>query len=599
MPKGPLLIFLLFVLLSVAGKVNAQDNYPLLYHFSGKDTLASPQSLGLKAGFKNAEQCRVYTAQLKSFLQSKGYLTASIDSLIFDSLQAKAWIFLGETYRWAYLKVMPEDQKLLSDAGWNIKSDSGTTADFGKLEKSRDRLMAYMENNGYPFALVKLDSILFDPDGVRAKLQIDKGPLYKIDSIRVTGNVKIKNYFLQKYLDIEKGSIYRKEKLNQVSPRLMELPYLKESRAWDMTMLGTGSTLNLYLEPRKSSQINALVGFLPDNSQVNGKLLLTGEANVNLKNALGGGETIGVNWQQLQVKSPRLNLAFQQPYIFRTALGLDFNFDLFKKDSSFLNLNTQIGIQYLVSARQSGKVFFQRLSTNLLTIDTNQVKATKQLPQYIDVATSNIGVDYQFNNTDYRFNPRRGNDLGITFSFGLRKIKENSTITSLQEDINGNDFNFSSLYDTIQPKVYVFRLKGYASHFFKLTKQSTIKASLQGGWVQSKDIFKNEIFQIGGYKLLRGFDEESIFATEYAVSTVEYRFLIGQNSYLFGFTDFGFAGNRSYTEEMNHNYLGFGAGIAFETKAGIFNLTYAVGKRNDQNLNFRQSKIHFGFISLF
>jgi len=76
-------------------------------------------------------------------------------------------------------------------------------------------------------------------------LQIDKGPLYKIDSIRVTGNVKIKNYFLQKYLDIEKGSIYRKEKLNQVSPRLMELPYLKESRAWDMTMLGTGSTLNL------------------------------------------------------------------------------------------------------------------------------------------------------------------------------------------------------------------------------------------------------------------------------------------------------------------------------------------------------------------
>ena len=74
--------------------------------------------------------------------------------------------------------------------------------------------MAYMENNGYPFASVKLDSIRFDTDGVRATLQIEKGPLYKIDSIRVTGNVKIKNHFLQKYLDIEKGSIYRKEKLN-------------------------------------------------------------------------------------------------------------------------------------------------------------------------------------------------------------------------------------------------------------------------------------------------------------------------------------------------------------------------------------------------
>jgi len=40
-------------------------------------------------------------------------------------------------------------------------------------------------------------------------------------------------------------------------------------------------------------------------------------------------------------------------------------------------------------------------------------------------------------------------------------------------------------------------------------------------------------------------------------------------------------------------------GMAIETKAGIINLSYAVGKRNDTNLNFRQSKIHLGFISLF
>jgi hypothetical protein len=301
----------------------------------------------------------------------------------------------------------------------------------------------------------------------------------------------------------------------------------------------------------------------------------------------------------LQVKSPRLNLAFQQPYIFKTPLGLDFSFDLFKKDSSFLNLNTQIGIQYLVSARQTGKVFFQQFTTNLLTIDTNQIKATLQLPQYIDVSTSNLGVDYQYNNTDYRINPRSGNDLGLTISGGLRKIKRNTTITSLTEDINGNDFDFNSLYDTLQDKAYILKFRGYAAHFFKLNKQSTIKTGLQGGWIQSKDVFKNEIFQIGGYKLLRGFDEESIYATQYAVATAEYRFLIGLNSYLFGFTDFGIANNRSYTEKMNHNYLGMGLGIAFETKAGIFNLTYAVGKRNDQNLNLRQSKIHFGFVSLF
>lgn len=599
MLKGFSLILICCFLLADAGGLYAQEKYPLHYLFSGKDTTTTPQSLGLQQEFRSNSQCVQYVGDLQQYLQTKGYLTASVDSVVFDSTEARVWLFLGETYRLAEISQPAEYQKMMSAAGWNFYPEKGKNADFDKLEKSRERLMKYLENNGYPFASVRLDSIRFETDGIHAKVQVDKGPLYKIDSIRVTGDVKIKNYYLQKYLEIEKGSIYRKDKLDQVSRRLMELPFLKESRPWEIAMLGTGSTLDLYLEPKKSSQVNALIGFLPDNSQTGGKLLLTGEANVNLKNALGGGETIGVNWQQLQVKSPRLNLAFQQPYIFKTSLGLDFSFDLFKKDSSFLNLNTQIGIQYLVSARQSGKLFFQQLNTNLLTIDTNQVKATLQLPAYADVSTSNLGIDYIFNNTDYRFNPRKGNDLGITISGGLRRVKENSTITNLTEDINGNDFNFNSLYDTIQPKVYVLKFKGFASHFFQLSRQSTLKASIQGGLIQSKNIFRNEIFQIGGYKLLRGFDEESIFATEYGVATVEYRFLIGINSYLYGFTDFGLAGDRSYAENTSHSYLGFGLGIAFETKAGIFNLAYAAGKRDDLNLNLRQSKIHFGFVSLF
>jgi outer membrane translocation and assembly module TamA len=68
---------------------------------------------------------------------------------------------------------------------------------------------------------------------------------------------------------------------------------------------------------------------------------------------------------------------------------------------------------------------------------------------------------------------------------------------------------------------------------------------------------------------------------------------------LFAFTDLGWAKNSAYASEQQHSYLGNGLGIAFETKAGIINLSYAVGKRDDTNFSFRQSKIHIGFISLF
>ncbi len=139
------------------------------------------------------------------------------------------------------------------------------------------------------------------------------------------------------------------------------------------------------------------------------------------------------------------------------------------------------------------------------------------------------------------------------------------------------------------------------AHYFKTGNQSVIKAAVNGGWLYAQNIFKNEVYQIGGYKLLRGFDEESIYASSYTVLTAEYRFFIGLNSYFFGFADGGWAQNNAYGEiqRKDHTYLGIGIGMAFETRAGIFNLSYATGKRDDMPFNFRQSKIHFGLVSLF
>ncbi len=232
-------------------------------------------------------------------------------------------------------------------------------------------------------------------------------------------------------------------------------------------------------------------------------------------------------------------------------------------------------------------------------MDTNQLKASKSLPEFLDVSTSNLGVDYQFNNTDYRLNPRKGNELFVVISGGLRKIRKNTSITSLTTDASGKPYDFESLYDTLSLRSYQFKLKLSGAHYFQTGRQSTIKTSINGGWLQTENPFKNEVFQIGGYKLLRGFNEESIYASQYAVGTVEYRYLIGINAYLFGFADGGWARNNTFTETVSRFYLGTGFGMALETKAGILNLSYAVGKTGDGPFSFRQSKIHFGFVTIF
>lgn len=562
-----------------------------------KDTVFI-QQMRLQTDFRNRLLCEEYVNSIPSLLQSKGYPAASVDSVLYDSLSASIHLFTGEPMQWARLYTDSADRKVLEQVNWSGKRSS-KPVNFQELQSLQQKILDYLENNGYPFAKIKLDSISIQENAFEAALKIEKGPLYKIDSIYNKGNAKLSSSFLQHYLSIPNGSLFRKDRLQTVSKKLSELPFVQEQQPWDMTLLGTGSILNLYLAPKKSSQINVLVGFLPANDQLlNNKLLVTGEATINLKNALGGGETIGLNWQQVQVKSPRLNIVFAYPYLFNSPFGVNFAFDLFKKDSSFVNISLLLGMQYSLASNQTGSVYIQNLTSSLLTVDTFLVKNTRRLPVEADVRSVNIGINYEWFNTDYRFNPRRGNEIVINTSAGTKKINKNSSIVKLRDDSDPS-FDFNRLYDTVPLNAYQFRVKLTAAHYFRLTRASTLKTGVSGGWFQSPSLFRNELFQIGGYRLLRGFDEESIFASRYAVGTVEYRYLLGQNSYMFAFTDVGWASNKVPAVNTDNTFLGVGLGMAFETKAGIFNISYAAGKRDDSKFNLRQSKIHLGYVNYF
>ena len=59
------------------------------------------------------------------------------------------------------------------------------------------------------------------------------------------------------------------------------------------------------------------------------------------------------------------------------------------------------------------------------------------------------------------------------------------------------------------------------------------------------------------------------------------------------------AADRTLVDHPAHNYIGAGLGIRLETRAGILDLAWAVGKRGDQSLDMRQSKIHFGILTVF
>ncbi len=583
----------MIVLMCLCIEARAQKNYKLVV--IPVDNAGAVNALKLKTDFPTIPACLQYVRQLPGMLMAEGYISASIDSLHQDSSSVQMQLFLGEKYIWNDVRVDEKDWYLLNQLGFNKATFHNKPFDGAKVSQLYNLLLDYFANNGYPFAKAGLDSVALNGGSINAHLNIDKGFLYHIDTINIASSIRLSRNFIYRYLEIKPHDIYQQSKLDKINQRITELPYVEQLEPWSITMLNTGSDVNLYLQPRKSNQLNVLVGFLPANADLGGKLLLTGDATLDLRNPFGNGETIAVNWQQLQPSAPRLDLLFQRPYIFNSPFGFNFKFDLYKKDSSYININSQFGVQYILSAKQSGSVFIQLQSTKVLNIDTGAVILTKQLPSIIDGSSVSLALQYDFNNTNYRFNPRSGNELELITSFGNKKIKENSSILAIKD----TTFNYAQLYDSIKQNSYQFRVRITAAHYFPLGKQSTFKTAINAGWYQSANYFDNDLFQIGGNKLLRGFDEESIYTNQFAIGTAEYHYLLGQNSYLFVFTDAGWAKYQSLSMDYSHTYLGLGIGLAFETKTGVFNISFAEGARNDLGFDFRQLKIHLGFVSVF
>lgn len=582
---------------TLAQKATDQNKINLLYTVIGKDSSFNIQALKLQESFSSFNTASSYVQKLPVLLAAKGYPVASVDSSWKSDSAFHVLLYMGSRYDWIQLRPVNIEQKALDESGFLEKEFAGKPVNISRLQQLQQKLLDYYEQEGYPFAAVSLDSVQVSDNQMVALLKADKGIPYFIDSIRVFGKVNLKKKFLQRYLNIFNGSVYNKEKLQQVDKRMLELPYITPVQPSDLTMLGAGSVLNLYLKPKRSSQVNFLVGLLPGSGQ-SGKMQLTGDVNLDLKNMFGSGESILLKWQQLQQKSPRLNLGYNQPYIFNTAIGFDFLFDLFRKDSSFLQINAQLGLGYVMSANKSGKLFVQWQNTGLLAgaIDTNAIKADKRLPANIDISSVNIGLSYDWMNTNYRFNPRKGNEVSVSGAVGIKNIRKNNDITGIKDP----SFNYASLYDTIKPDVYQLRVRLSAAHYFPVGKSSVFKAGLQTGIYESPVVFRNELFQIGGYKLLRGFDEESIYASRFAVFTAEFRSLISLNSYLFFFADGGLVKNRYREVDVNNHFFSGGLGLVYETKAGLLNISYALGKRNDVKFNLSNaSKLHFGYVNYF
>ena len=425
-------------------------------------------------------------------------------------------------------------------------------------------------NSGYPFANVFIDQTSIEGMEINSYLRVDKGKYSRLMKIHIKGDSSISLNTIQSIIGVSIGDFYSEEVIAFIDNKIAQNNFIRAIKPSEILFTTEGYELFLYLKSDRVSFLRGAVGLQPD--PVSQKMALTGEVNLKLENTLKKGELLKLNWRSIKPQTQRLNIDFKYPFLFQSPFGIAANFLLYKRDSTFLDLNAEFNVSYKLNNGTTFRAHYRYVNSNLLGGAENSIEF-QSLSSY---STNSYGLSFDKKQVDNIVNPSKGNAFMSKFYLGQRTLNSDSNSVS-NVTVSGH----------IHYQQYI--------PFFK---RHVLFISGSFDMYSSPVIYQNELFRFGGLNTLRGFNEEELFASVKGIATIEYRFLLDQSSNIFIFYDQCIYENNAL-EYFKDQPFGFGAGISFGSKIGIFNITYALGKKFSNPIDFRSSKIHFGYTAYF
>lgn len=517
--------------------------------------------------------------------KAEGFLAATIDTF-YKTVDSSYIVVInrGSIFTSTMIQSGNLENETIQKLGYRngiLKNKPFTNA---QLLKLTEKILRFYEDRGYPFVSVSFkDLVRTHEDALSATLHVEKNTLIRIDSVHIKGDANISKQFMLNYLGLKEDDIYRESTLRNVASRIKELPFVAEIKPLEIEFTDNKAEVYIYLKKRNASNFSGILGVLPDNT---GKIVVTGDVKLHLRSTFGYGEEVKLNWKRLQTSTQDLEGRVIWPFLFKSPFGLDYQINLYRKDSSFINVNNEIGTTVLLKGANYIKGFYGVTSSNRLSTTDLEFNSN---PSFLSTRVNSYGIEFNYEKLDYRLNPRRGFQLYAKASVGNKKVLDTDSIAI--EIAAKNNINNSPQY----------KAELNSSVFIPVYKRFCVHVQNQTGVVENQSLFRNELFRIGGLNTLRGFNEQSIFASFYSINTIEFRMILEQNSYLYLFGQGGYYENKSYSLFLVQHYVpsSFGAGISFETAAGIFTINYALGNETNGKFLLRTGKVHFGFVNFF
>ncbi|MCR9172037.1 MAG: hypothetical protein NXI10_06070 [bacterium] len=523
--------------------------------------------------FKDSLQADKYVTGVRQEAINDGYLLASIDSVRYTTKSATVYFYLGARYESAQLKLPAKEVNFVRrNARLSEKLLAEVSITPRELGNNLQRIHNAYLDNGYPLSSVQLDSVEINGTSIRALIKIDRGPLVTWNEVHIKGDTAVSQKYLTSLIGISVGDVYSRKRLRQISGAISQVPFIKEMRKHEILFTKKGAELFVYVESVAISSFNGVVGLQPD--PITDRLQITGDLNLRLMNVLKRGELLNIRWQSIRDQTQSLTSRLNYPFLFGTSFGIDGKFDLYKRDTSFLELNGNIGVQYFLNRGNYIKAYYQTLTSSVLNGGANN-------PTFSNLGntqSNNYGLAFSSNRVDYVPNPSRGFRLDVESSIGSRTSQRNDSAQVIRST--------------------TYRGKLDIEWYIPLYKRHVLRLANTSEFYIADEIFQNEVFRFGGLTAQRGFNEDELLATTRTSFVAEYRFLLDKNSHVFAFFDQTWYENVS-GDYFNDTPYGFGLGFSFRTNLGVFSISYALGSQFDAPIQFNSSKVHFGYIAYF
>ena len=494
---------------------------------------------------------------LKS-LKERGYISAKVKKFIkIDSFNYK--IELSRNQKIKYIKLLNIDS-LKVDIKSIITDSNNDTIDFNDLSEKIDSSIKYLSNIGYPFAKIKLDSILLiNPQTVESKLIIDYGSERKIDEIKIKGYEDFPLKYIKHLLGIELNTILNLDNVKNRVKILNQTNFARNLKDPEILFTRDSTILYLYIQKIKKNTFDGFLGF--DTDDQSGKVKIQGYAKINLINTFNNGEDIKIDFISEDNQDRFLNSEIKLPYIFKSPIGLNSGISLVKKDSLYNSRKAFLNLDFSLKDINLGLGYESNNSTS--NIDFENIESFKSellnlflKYELLDMADVFIPVSFKLF-TSYGYGKKRQLNLNT----GLKKLKID-----------------------LEKK-------------FSVSNRFNINTRLLNERINSKNLVTNELLRFGGNNSIRGFDQNSIFADNYYLLNTSLNYYVNDTIYIYALFDF--ANYENNLLAIKDNLYAGGFGFSSLTKNGYISVNYSKGTNWGKSFNLKNAKLSVNFVTFF